>query len=301
MIVAELRTDAIDALVARAGVIHRDPGGGFQPRPQHVARFAKKPVLAGDQQAHDLALGNADADRVQLFHQPFHRHLALMVLHQHEAAQFRPEMAGHPCRQRRDHGDTLRRHPTLAPVADDLRPQHQLLHHEGLVSFEPRPRRHRRLDDPLRNTRPRRQLATAAPFVSLTRSLRLARLLHAARLDAWPTFQPLQPRVLIAQLRNQPLLFRHFAKQLQHQSFELGGRQLIEVGGRGHAQVESNRPASGQAKNQPPPGLLPRLPLLATTRCKSWPFRPPPAAADGIDSGPRRRRHATDRCVVDCC
>src|SRR5207253_2382257 len=50
-----------------------------------------------------------------------------------------------------------------------------------------------------------------------------------------------------------------FAKQLQHQSFELGGRQLIEVGGRGHAQVESNRPASGQAKNQPPPGLLPRL------------------------------------------
>ena len=40
--------------------------------------------------------------------------------------------------------------------------------------------------------------------------------------------------------------------------------------------------------------------VLTAVRCKSWPIRPPPAAAYGIDSGPRRGRHATDRCVADC-
>lgn len=33
--------------------------------------------------------------------------------------------------------------------------------------------------------------------------------------------------------------------------------------------------------------------FLGTVRCKSWPFRPPPLAAGGIDSGPCRGRHAT--------
>jgi hypothetical protein len=36
IIIADLRADAVDALMPRAGVIHRDPGGGLQPRAQHV-------------------------------------------------------------------------------------------------------------------------------------------------------------------------------------------------------------------------------------------------------------------------
>ena len=167
MVVADLRADAIAALVARASVVHRDPGGGLQPRSQHVARFVEKAVMAVDQQTHDLTLGDAEADRLQLFHQPLHRHLALVVLHQHEAAQFRAKMAGYPGRQRGNHGGALRCHPALAAVADHLRAQHQLLHHEGLITFEPRAGWHRRFDHLLLDPHPRRQFAAATPLVPL--------------------------------------------------------------------------------------------------------------------------------------
>ena len=182
-----------------------------------------------------------------------------MVLHQQKAAQLRAKMAGHPSRQRRDHRGAFRRYPAFAAIAGDLRAQHQFLHHEALVSLEPRPRRHRRLDGLLGDAGARHRLAAATPLARLARALRLGSLLHAARLDARPALQPFEPRVLLAQLRGQPLLFRQFDQQLSDQRFELGQREGVDVGGRGHTELESSRSASGQAKSQPPPGLLPRL------------------------------------------
>ena len=55
--------------------------------------FRQEVVLPVDQQAHHLPLGDADPDRLQQPDQPLDRHLPLVILHQHEAAQLRPEMA----------------------------------------------------------------------------------------------------------------------------------------------------------------------------------------------------------------
>ena len=103
VVIADLRAEAVLACVARAGVVHRDPGRRLQARPQHVTVLGEEPILSGDQQAHHLSLGDGDADRPQLRHQPRHRHLALMVLRQHETAQFWPEMPAHAGRQGRQH------------------------------------------------------------------------------------------------------------------------------------------------------------------------------------------------------
>ncbi len=80
------------SLVASPGVVHRDPGGAREPGAQHIARLIEEAVLAGDQQTHELPLGDHDAERAQQRQQPRHRDLPLMILGEHEAAQFRPEM-----------------------------------------------------------------------------------------------------------------------------------------------------------------------------------------------------------------
>ena len=72
----------------RAGVVHADPRRRLQASPQHLAVLREKRGLAVDQQAHDLAFGDADADRLQQRDQPLDGDLALMMLHEHETAQF---------------------------------------------------------------------------------------------------------------------------------------------------------------------------------------------------------------------
>ena len=69
MVVADLRAEAIRALVASTGIVHRDPGGARQPGAQHIAGLVAKAVLASDQQTHELPLGDDDADRPQLLDQ----------------------------------------------------------------------------------------------------------------------------------------------------------------------------------------------------------------------------------------
>jgi hypothetical protein len=49
--------------VASARAIHGDPGRRLQAGAQHVAAFRQEPLVAGDQQAHYLALLDADAKR----------------------------------------------------------------------------------------------------------------------------------------------------------------------------------------------------------------------------------------------
>ncbi len=121
-VVADLRAEDVDAAVTRTGVV-ADPVRCLQPGTQHRAGLRKKPVLPIDQQAHDLAPGNANADRSQQRHQTLHRYLALVIVHQHERAPLWPEMAANAARQRRHDGRARRRQPALAPVAHCPRAQ----------------------------------------------------------------------------------------------------------------------------------------------------------------------------------
>src|SRR6516225_8120912 len=60
--VADLGTEAIRGLVARARIVHRDPGGMRKSGPQHIMGFVQETLFAGDQQANDLPLGDQDPD-----------------------------------------------------------------------------------------------------------------------------------------------------------------------------------------------------------------------------------------------
>src|SRR5258708_27773077 len=59
---------------------------------QHIAGLGEKTVLARNQEADHLALGDADAEATQQRNQPRHRHLPLLVLGEHQAAQLRPDV-----------------------------------------------------------------------------------------------------------------------------------------------------------------------------------------------------------------
>src|SRR5215207_4116221 len=93
MIIADLGADLVCAPVTGASVIHADPGRTGQAGAQHGAGLINKPVLPSDQEAHELALGDPQAETGELFEQPRDGDLALVVLCQHEAAQAQPEMA----------------------------------------------------------------------------------------------------------------------------------------------------------------------------------------------------------------
>ena len=71
--IAHLGAEAVRSLVARAGIVDCDPGGAGEPGAQHIARLVEEAILAGDQQAHELSLGNQDAERMQQRQQPRHR------------------------------------------------------------------------------------------------------------------------------------------------------------------------------------------------------------------------------------
>jgi len=136
--IADLGAEAILGLVARAGVVHRDPGRARKPGAQHIARFRVKTVMAGGQEADQLALGDVNAKAAHQRQQPRHRGLSLMVLGEHETAQLRPEMAIEALRQRRRHDLAVRGQPALALELDNMRMDHQVLHHEAGVALEAR-------------------------------------------------------------------------------------------------------------------------------------------------------------------
>jgi hypothetical protein len=83
-----------------------------------------------------LALGDEDAEAAQQRHQARYRHLPLMILGEHEAAQLRPEVTIDAGRQRRSHHVTIRRLPAFAAEIHHMRTDHQILHHEARVTFE---------------------------------------------------------------------------------------------------------------------------------------------------------------------
>ena len=160
--------------MARAGVVHRDPVGRFQAGTQHLAGLRQKVVLPVDQQAHELTLGDADPNRLKLRDQALDRHLALVILHQHEATQLWPKMTANAAGQRRHDRLALRRQPALASIAHHPRGQHQVLHLVGLVTLELRTRRMRHPQHLGLGHDPRRHLAATPAFDPLAATLRIA-------------------------------------------------------------------------------------------------------------------------------
>jgi hypothetical protein len=136
MRVADLRAEAVRSLVTGASVVHRDPGGARKPGAEHIAGLVEEAVLAGDQQTHELPLGDEDADRPQQRQQPRHRDLPLMVEGENEAAQLGPKMPAKAGRQRRRHHLAVRDLPALAAEIHDVRTDHQILHHKIPMTFE---------------------------------------------------------------------------------------------------------------------------------------------------------------------
>ena len=188
-----------------------------------------------------------------------------MVLGQHEAAQFRPEMADDAGRQRRRHHVAVRGLPALAAEIHDMRADHQILHHEIRVAFEAgAARRCGDFDGPFLVDRKLRPLA-ALFRGSLTvgrRRLRLGRLLHAARLDVRPTRTALEPGNLVAQRRNHSLQLDHLFPLLHNQALQLGVRQTVKIPGRRHSQNEFDLRPPENCKIIPPL-VLPLLRLCA--------------------------------------
>jgi len=185
--VADLGAHAVAGFVASAGVVHRDPGRARKPGAEHIAGLVEESVLAGDQQAHDLPLGDDDAERPQQRQQPRHRDLPLMVLGEHEAAQLRPEMTMNAGRQRRRHHFTVRPLPALAAEIHDLRADHQVLHHKIRVAFKAcAVRWGGDFDGALLVDRKLRRFAALRARLARRRRLRLGRLVHATGFDIRP-------------------------------------------------------------------------------------------------------------------
>src|SRR5947209_17171842 len=181
-----------------------------------------------------------------------------MVLQQNESYQLRPEMASDALRQRRHHRAAIRPHPAFPAVADHLRAQHQILDDEGVVSFEPRARRHVHPEHLALDADPRYGLA-ASTMLAMARRLRRRRIDHAAWLDIGTAFQTLQSRDLLALLRHNTLQLGNLAKQFDDQGFEFGPRKVCEIARRGHALSESYCTAPRESPKCLPPTVLPRL------------------------------------------
>src|ERR1019366_9553435 len=87
-----------------------------------------------------------------------------MVLHQHEAAEFRSEMSLDPLWQWGQDRPPVRRHPAFALVTGRAYRNHEVLHQKGLVPLEAGSGRDLGLDHFLLNTDAGHDLAPAGPL-----------------------------------------------------------------------------------------------------------------------------------------
>ena len=155
-----------------------------------------------------MTLGDKDAEAAQQGHQPRHGHLPLMVLGEHETAQFRSEMPVDAGRKWGGDHVAIRRLPALTPEIHDMRTNHQILHHEARVALKARADRRRSLDN-LFLVDCELRLRAAALAVSLSSRLvrlRLGRLFHATRFEVRSSRAAFEAGDLIAQRRNGSLL-----------------------------------------------------------------------------------------------
>src|SRR3954467_4227405 len=169
-----------------------------------------------------------------------------MILGQHKAAQFRPEVAIHPARQRRHDQLPVRRQPALPAIADAAGPQDQVLNDEICVALKPRAGWHRGLDDLVFDGHARRHRTAAA--LAKMRRLRLAGLLHSARFERWPALEPFEPRDLRTLDRYRLLQARHLAQQPDDKRLQFSRGECVEVTRWSHPSRESEASVSGKRK-----------------------------------------------------
>ena len=163
--------------------------------------------MAGDQQAHELHLGDLNSNREQLREQAGRGDLSLMILAEHETAQLGAEMASDAGRRFGHQLAPVRRQPTFPPIAHNVLAKHQFLHDVVLITLEYRARRQTwDLEDPIFVDRAIGRLGAAASARLASGRLGSVHLLHpgglARRLDIGPALQTFQPRYLFALLDN---------------------------------------------------------------------------------------------------
>src|SRR5208337_1318821 len=122
-----------------------------------------------------------------------------MVLHQHEAAEFRSEMAFDPLWQWGQDRPPVRRDPAFALVTGRAYRNHQVLHQEGFVTLEAGSGRDLGLDHLLFNVDPGCDLAAATPLLWFGGLLRLRAFVHATRFDVRAALQTFQAGDFFAQ------------------------------------------------------------------------------------------------------
>src|SRR3954447_20452713 len=189
-----------------------------------------------------------------------------MILGQHKAAQFRPEVAIHPARQRRYDQLPVRRQPALPAIADATGPQDQVLNDEICVALKPRAGWHRGLDDLVFDGYARRHRTAAA--LAKMRRLRLAGLLHSTRFERWPTLQPFEPRDFRTLGCHRLLQGRHLAQQLDNQRLQFSRGECVQVTGWSHSSRESEVGASRQgSKNR---AAATGSAAITVARLKQW-------------------------------
>src|ERR1700735_2774736 len=145
-----------------------------------------------------------------------------MVLHQHEATKFGPEMAFDPLWQRSQYRPALGRDPTFALILGRAYRNHEVLDQKGFITLEARPRRNLGRDHLLFNDDPRGDLAAATSgLVFLCRFRWLGTFVLAARFNIGATLQTFQTGDFLAQFGDGPLQGDDFSEQFDQQSFKL--------------------------------------------------------------------------------
>ena len=228
-IVPDLGRHAVLRSMASPGVIDGEPARARQAGAQHRLGLGDQGGALGGQEPHHLALGDRHAEAGKERRDPLGRDLALVMLQQHEAAQFRPKVAFDTGRQRRHQRPAVGRQPALAAVADDPRLQPQILDHEVLVALEPRAGRRGDRQHPLFADHALGGRAALRTLGLGARPSFRRRPLHPRRLDLGPALVPLEPGDLFTQRR---VLFPqpdHLAEQLGHQPPQLLRRASRDV------------------------------------------------------------------------
>src|SRR5271165_1916366 len=144
-----------------------------------------------------------------------------MVLHQHEAAQFRSEVAVDSLRQRGQDRPPVGRDPAFALVADRTHRNHEVLHQKGLVALEAGSGRDLGIDHGLFNADPGCDLAPAGPLLMFSGFRWRGTLVHAARFYVWTTLQAFQTGDFFPQFSDGLREGGDFTEKVNQQSLKL--------------------------------------------------------------------------------
>jgi len=159
--------------------------------------------------------------------------LPLMVLHQHEAAQFGSEVAVDPLWQRSQDRPAIGRDPAFALVTDRVHRNHEVLHQKGFMTLKARPRRDLGRDHFLFHVDPRRDLAPAtSALLFLCRFRRLGAFVHAAWFDFGATLKAFQTGDFFPQFSDSLRQGGDFSEQFNQESLKLWTAQRGKGGGR---------------------------------------------------------------------